>query len=119
VRSWRGALPLAARAAGLAALAIAVTCCQFQALEPLGQVTDAEIVAVARDSAEGREFIRRYAASSPSVDRSGRTAVDFRSGDIRLRVFIADGPRAVDSFLDCPGRRLVSTNVVEAIRAGC
>jgi hypothetical protein len=45
--------------------------------------------------------------------------VDFRSGDIRLRVFIADGPRAVDSFLDCPGRRVVSTNVVEAIRAGC
>jgi hypothetical protein len=95
-------------------------CAQFQHFARTTEVTDADLVALARDTVEAREFQRRFGVSSTTVDRSGRTAIDFRSGHVRLRVFMADGPRAVDSFLDCPGRRLASTNVVEAIRAaGC
>jgi hypothetical protein len=95
-------------------------CAQFEHFARTTEVTDADLVALARDTVEAREFQRRFGVSSTTVDRSGRTAIDFRSGHVRLRVFMADGPRAVDSFLDCPGRRLASTNVVEAIRAaGC
>ena len=94
-------------------------CAQFDHFARTAEVSDAVLVALARDTAEAREFQSRFGVSMLTVDRSGRTAVDFRSGNARLRVFIADGPRTVDSFLDCPGRPPASDNVVDAIRAGC
>lgn len=94
-------------------------CARFEHFMRTTEVTDGALAALARDTAEAREFQTRFGASSTTVDRSGRTAVDFRGANAGLRVFVADGPRAVGSFLDCPGRPLVSANVVDAIRAGC
>ena len=57
--------------------------------------SDARLIAIARETDEAREFERNNtAAPSATVDRSGRVAVDLRSGpQARLRVFIANGLR--------------------------
>jgi hypothetical protein len=82
---------------------------------------DAQLIAVARDTDEAREFERNDSVPpSASVDRSGRVAVDLRSGPrSRLRVFIGAGLRVEEFLLECPGRPIVTTNVMQALQAGC
>jgi hypothetical protein len=83
--------------------------------------SDAQLIAAAEDTDEAREFERSYSAPpTASVDRSGRVAVDLRSGSAaRLRVFIGTGLRAEGFLLECPGRPIVTSNVMEALQAGC
>jgi hypothetical protein len=83
--------------------------------------SDEQLIAMAKDTDEAREFERNN--STPplaTVDRSGRVAVDLRSGtQARLRVFIGAGPRVEGFLLECPGRPIATTNVMQLLQAGC
>ena len=83
--------------------------------------SDAQLIAAARDTDEAREFERNNAAAPvATVDRSGRVAVDLRSGPgSRLRVFIDSGLRVEAFLLECPRRPIVTTNVMAALQGGC
>jgi hypothetical protein len=83
--------------------------------------SDERLIAVARDTDEAREFERNNTAPpQATVDRSGRIAVDLRSGaQARLRVFIGAGPRVEGFLLECPGRPIATSNVMQALQAGC
>ncbi len=83
--------------------------------------SDAQLIAVAQDTGEAREFDRsNNAPPTASVDRSGRIAVDLRSGpQARLRVFIGTGLRVEGFLLECPGQPVVTSDVKRALQAGC
>lgn len=80
-------------------------------------MTEAQLVEIARNTPEGREFYMKFPAAVASVDRSGRLAVDFRGSSARLRLFIVNGA-AAEPFLDCPPGTVHTRDVVSAIR-GC
>ena len=109
--------PLAVIGALLGAGVIALV----SALEPdrMTDVSDAELIAAASESAEAQAFERRYPQARTTVDRSGRVAVEFRTESARLRVFVERGPRVVRAVLECPDRPPIQTGVVAAARAGC
>lgn len=74
----------------------------------LAPFTDAEYIARAERSQEGRAFLAKYPEARRQVDRSGAVAVDFRvdRGDryLRLRIIMdAFANRALDAFVDCSG----------------
>ena len=83
--------------------------------------SDAQLIGIASGTDEAREFARNNSASpTATVDRSGRVAVDLRSGpQARLRVFIGSGLRVEGFLLECPRQPIVTTNVIEALQAGC
>ena len=83
--------------------------------------SDEQLIATARDTDEAREFERNNSAPpSLTVDRSGRVAVDLRSGpEARLRVFIGAGLRVEGFLLECPRQPIVTANVMEALQRGC
>lgn len=107
--------------AAVALLAVAILI-QGDVLAPSpAAASDAQLIAAARDTDEAREFERNNSASpSATVDRSGRIAVDLRSGpEARLRVFIGTGLRVEGFLLECPRQPIVTTNVMEALQRGC
>ena len=83
--------------------------------------SDAQLIAIARDTDEAREFERNNSATpTATVDRSARLAVDLRSGpQSRLRVFIGSGLRVEGFLLECPRQPVVTTNVMAALQGGC
>jgi hypothetical protein len=83
--------------------------------------SDAQLIAIARNTDEAREFERNDTGPpSASVDRSGRVAVDLRIGAAaRLRVFIGSGLRVEGFLLECPRQPIVTTNVMAALQGGC
>ena len=101
-------------------LAVAILV-QGDVLAPPATASDAQLIGVARDTDEAREFERNnVAAPVATVDRSGRTAVDLRSGPAsRLRVFIGSGLRVEGFLLECPRQPIVTTNVMAALQGGC
>lgn len=48
--------------------------------DPSASVTDRQLIDIASQIPEVREFYSQHASVQPSVDRSGRLAVDFRGG---------------------------------------
>ena len=117
LRALVGVVTLAS--VGLVAVAILV---QGNVLAPSpAAASDAQLIRVARDTDEAREFERNNAAAPvATVDRSGRVAVDLRSGPgSRLRVFIGSGLRVEAFLLECPRQPIVTTNVMAALQGGC
>jgi hypothetical protein len=80
------------------------------------RVSDAEYIAIARSSPPAQAFYAKYTGVEAQVDRSGRLAVDFRTAEARLRVFI-ENDRAAATFVECPVGTVRTGDVVAAIRA--
>ena len=80
------------------------------------RVSDAEYIAIARNSSPAQAFYAKYAGVEVQVDRSGRLAVDLRAGGARLRIFI-ENDRVTDAFVECPLGAVRTGEVVAAIRA--
>lgn len=97
----------------VAVVLAAVTCA---APEASATMADAQLAEIARNTPEGREFYTKFPGAQATVDRSGRLAVDLRSGSARLRFFVVNGS-AVEPFLDCPVGTIRTTDVLLAIRA--
>jgi hypothetical protein len=118
-------VPRRSSAAVVVAVSAIVLACailvQGSALAPASASSDEQLIAVARDTDEAREFERNNPTPPlATVDRSGRVAVDLRSGpQARLRVFIVAGPRVDGFLLECPGRPIATTNVMQVLQAGC
>jgi hypothetical protein len=119
-------VPRRSSAAVVVAVSAIVLACailvQGSALAPAASASsDEQLIAVARDTDEAREFERNNPTPPlATVDRSGRVAVDLRSGpQARLRVFIVAGPRVDGFLLECPGRPIATTNVMQVLQAGC
>jgi len=86
-------------------------------------MADAQLIALATNTPEAQAFFTHYPNAAPSVDRSGRVAVDFRANGgtpgVRLRVFINDDAKVDGSFLECSVGQLIQEHVAEAARKGC
>ena len=107
---------------GVVLLGAAIFLVQGNVLAPSpAAASDAQLIAVAQDTDEAREFARNNnALPAASVDRSGRVAVDLRSGpQARLRVYIGSGLRVEGFLLECPGQPTATSNVMQALQAGC
>lgn len=104
---------------GAVAIAAAILM-QSKVLDP-AEASDAQLIAIAQDTDEAREFDRNNnAPPAASVDRSGRVAVDLRSGpQARLRIFIGTGLRVEGFLLECPGQPTATSNVMQVLQAGC
>jgi hypothetical protein len=106
---------MAARLASICLMTVLAACSVFGSGANL-RMSDAEYIAIARNSSPAEAFYAKYAGVEAQVDRSGRLAVDFRTAAARLRIFI-ENDRVADAFVECPQGTVRPGDVVAAIRA--